>query len=726
MGVGLLVGALAAGVGAGTTIAAGVITLGFSFTAALTSLAVGALSSLLTPKPKSADFSALAGGFSSRANGITQNIRQAITVRRSIYGDVRVGGSLVFIESTEDDKYLHLVLVICDHEVEEIGEVWFDDVSIPPDYIDGDGNVTTGDFENRARIKKYLGTDAQTADADLVAETSAASTFRGRGVSYMYVRLEFDRDVYPTDIPTITAFVKGKKCFDTRDDVTRWTPNTSLFAYDFLREDTDAFVPGLGVLAANINETQMIAAANTCDEMVTTTDLDDTIEEADDTTDIITLTGVNGRLQYQIGDQVRAIGGSLPTGLAEATDYYVIPYQRKDTVRIKLATSLANAIAGTAVSITADGSGTIRKIAEPRYHGGSVQETGRDPDEILDDLLSGMGGSAVHVGDAWHILAAAYSTPEFSFDENNLLSPLKIRTGVGRRDRFNLVKGVYASPLNDGQPTDYPPVTNATYVTNDNGRTIPIDLDLPATQRPHTAQRLAKIKLEKHRQELFVEADFDLDAFQVQPGDTINLSNTRMGWTNKVFEVVGWEFTSKTVNGAPLFYVKLILQETASAAYDWNNGEETAVDPAPNTSLPNPLQVGVVLGFSLDSISSQTQDGDAIYNVVASWLPPADQFVISGGQFEVEYKEADQVTYKSDGRVDGTVTEVQLPALNPDTLYDIRIFAFNSLGVRSPATEINDFTVGQTVSSEVQDWEAENLTTEDWENDTLATKDWES
>lgn len=47
--------------------------------------------------------------------------------------------------------------------------------------------------------------------------------------------------------------------------------------------------------------------------------------------------------------------GTLPTGLSAATDYYII---KVDSTHIQLASSLANAVAGTAINITAQGSGT--------------------------------------------------------------------------------------------------------------------------------------------------------------------------------------------------------------------------------------------------------------------------------------------------------------------------------------------------------------------------------
>src|SRR5262249_40623428 len=55
-------------------------------------------------------------------------------------------------------------------------------------------------------------------------------------------------------------------------------------------------------------------------------------------------------------------GGGLPTGLLAATDYWVIFV---DVDNIKLATSQANAIAGTAINITTNGTGTQTLLHQP-------------------------------------------------------------------------------------------------------------------------------------------------------------------------------------------------------------------------------------------------------------------------------------------------------------------------------------------------------------------------
>lgn len=690
MGIEIAVGAaLSAGFSsalAGFTAAAFIKAFAISFV-------LGSLQSFLSPKPKNN-----LGGSQIRNEGITQNIRQSITTRSILYGEARIGGSLSFVETTGDDEYWHMVLTLCDHEVQEIGEIWFDDISIPADYLDGSGNVTQGSFSGKARIKKHLGGAGQVADSDLVSETSADSDYVGNGIAYIYVRLQYDRDIFPSGIPNVSAFVKGKKITDPRDSTTRYTANTALFAYDYLTTPKDALTPGVGAATADVNAAAITAAANSCDEFVTTTNLADTITAADATLDLLTVTGVNDLLVFQTGDRVVLSGGSLPGGLVAATSYYVIPHQRKKNtttgVRIGLATSLANALAGVKIDITSTGTGTITKNAEPRYYGGGIIDTGSDPKPNLDELLSGCGGSLIYIGGEWFIKSAIYSTPTYYFDERHVISKVTLRPKVSMRDRFNLVKGVYVSPLNEGQPSDYPSVANATYATADGGRVLPIDYDLPMTQRPHTAQRLAKIRLEKHRQEMFIQATFTLHAMQVQPGDTLYLSNSRFGWVNKVFEVVEWALDLQTdSNGKQMFVVNMSLQETASAVYDWNSGEETAVDPAPNTNLPNPLLVNPPTGLAVTPVEIRTASGDLTYEFIVSWTPPVDIFVVNGGHYDVEFKKSSETDWQRSFRAEDTDTSVSVKQVEPGISYDVRLRSVNQLGVRSAYNTLFGFTV---------------------------------
>lgn len=657
------------------------------------------------------------GSFASiKSLGASQQFRQAITERRIVYGECRVSGPIVFPAVTDDNKYLHFVIVLASHEIEEIGEIQIEEETITDDMLDSDGLVISGFYDGKVRIKKHLGSPTQTADADLVSEVPEWTTnHRLRNCAYIYIRYEWDRDIFPTGIPNASAWVKGKKCYDPRDTVTKWTPNIALQTRDYISDSR----LGLKVDNTFINDTATQASVNICEEFVSTQNLDVDFISVNTTDDIVTLDG--DRLTYQTGDRIRLVAGTIG-GLSGGTDYYVIPYQRKGTPRIKIASSLANAVAGTAIDLTSGTTGTLRKIAEPRYFGGGVIKTSAERGNNLEEIITGMAGQVVYSGGSWRILAGAYQTPTIYFDEDDIVGPIKVSTKVSKSERFNQVQGVYISPLNDGNPADYPIIENSTYQTQD-GEPIKTNLDLGFTQRPHTAQRIAKIALERMRQEIIFEASFKLTAMKVQVGDNFFLSFDRYGWSNKIFEVIDWTLGSE--DDRPVVIIK--ARENASAVYDWNNGEETYVDPAPNTDLANPFIVPVVLGFSLDSIVVQTKELDRVFSVVASWDLSDDQFVVSGGKYEVQFKETTLSAYNSAGVVDGTVDNLILPALKPDVLYDIRIFAYNSLGVRSAAVEINNFQVGSTITTDTEDWENETNARDgdDWENDSLLSEDWE-
>lgn len=91
---------------------------------------------------------------------------------------------------------------------------------------------------------------------------------------------------------------------------------------------------------------------------------------ADASTDVLTSTGTLGFVNLFPYTRVRlTTTTTLPGGLATATDYYVIP--ASDTT-IKLATSYANAVAGTAINITDAGTGThTLQTLLPRYTSGA-------------------------------------------------------------------------------------------------------------------------------------------------------------------------------------------------------------------------------------------------------------------------------------------------------------------------------------------------------------------
>ena len=201
---------------------------------------------------------AMTPGASGINKGTLINIREPAAPQEYVYGQVRKGGVLTYIEETGDDnKFLNLVIVLAGHEVEEVGDIYINDEIVT---INGSGFVTDERWDGRIRIIKHDGSQT-TADADLVSEAGVASTFIGDGIAYLYVLLEYDADVFGGGIPTFTAVVKGRKVFDPRTSTTAWSDNAALCLRDYIVSD-------FGLADSAVNDTFFSAAANDCDDNI--------------------------------------------------------------------------------------------------------------------------------------------------------------------------------------------------------------------------------------------------------------------------------------------------------------------------------------------------------------------------------------------------------------------------------------------------------------------------
>lgn len=652
---------------------------GFSWATFGLSLALGAASKLLQKKPKQST----SGSTAIKSGGYNQQIRQPISAREIVYGNMRKSGAIIYAGVSDGNEKLHMMITLASHEVQKIGEVIVDDESITDDMLDTNGNVISGRYSGVLRIRKHNGEVGQLADSFAVSEIPEwTNDHRGRGVAYVYLTLTWNVNKYPNGMPNFSFWVDGKKVLDVRDSSTKWTPNPTLFIYDYLIETP----LGAGVRTEYVDMTDFTTAANICEEFVTTANLDAGFIAVDTATDIITMSGET--LTFLIGDKVQLQSGAVG-GLSSATDYYVIPYQRQKTPRLKLATSYANALAGTAINLTSGTTGTLRKIAEPRYQAGGVVLGQQSPSDNIEEILTSYAGVLTYAGGKFRTLAGSYRTPTISLDESDLCGALIVQTKVSKQNRFNRIQGVYTGQINDGNPADYPIVKNDTYAEYD-GELLSTAYDLPWTQRPHTAQRLAKIQLEDFRQEIRFSAPFKLTAFKLQVGDTFFFSFARHGWTDKVFEVKSWKIS--VTDGAPV--IEMSCKETASTIWDWNSGLETSVDPAPNSSLPNVFDVSPVTSLAANPQEISTATGDKTYKFTLSWAEPNDFYVKNGGKYEVQFKKTvDDPEFRPSFFIEGGTSFTDIYQVEPDISYDARVRAVNFYGVKSEWTSLLAFTV---------------------------------
>src|SRR5690606_28109770 len=123
---------------------------------AVFTLAAGYLmQELFGRKPPSTDLS-------MRDNILT--IRQATAAWEYVYGRVRKGGTYAFMHTTNNNHFLHMVIVVADHEVAAITDIYFDDELVEFDA----GGAAIGKYAGHARCIKMLGSPAQVALQELI------------------------------------------------------------------------------------------------------------------------------------------------------------------------------------------------------------------------------------------------------------------------------------------------------------------------------------------------------------------------------------------------------------------------------------------------------------------------------------------------------------------------------------------------------------------------------
>lgn len=567
IGVGIATGTLGTFIGlSGGVFAAG----GFaSFALGLgANLLLGAASRALAPKPSSFNTSNAGAdrGYQTTAIGTALD-------HQIIYGKVRVAGARIYDESTGgNNKYLHRILAFAGHEVESFDEIYIDDEIAT---IDGTGNVTSpARYNGNVRILEHLGSPDQVADADLVSESSKwTSEHRLRGIAYLYVRLEFNADVFPNGIPEITAVVSGKKVYDPRTDTTAWSDNPALCTRDYLVSPY-----GLAEETVNIDDDLVIAAANIADQ--------------------------------------------------------------------------TNTNAGTT-----------------RYTCNGAFTTASTPYETINSLLTSMDGSMWYAQGKWRMKPAYWTAPVLDLDEGDLRSSINVSTRHSRRDNFNVVKGTFRGAESNWQTTDYPQITNSAFLSADGGQESVADVDLPFTDNSIEARRIARISLERNRQQLTVSASFGLRTLEVQVGDNVRLTSTRFGWTNKEFEVISWSFG---LVGDYDIQTQMILRETAESVFD--EVDDGVAYERDNTTLLSPFDVPSV-GINATATTQVIREkltNIINVNVTAGRAEGVDRV-------DVEFKESTDTEYTSLGTGElGLFRAVDLDTGS----YDFRARAINTFGVK--------------------------------------------
>lgn len=626
--------------------------------------------------------------------GMAITSRQPAAFRQIVYGEQRVGGIIIYQSTTgsEHDQY-NFVIVLAGHVIDSIVNVYLDGRQI---YWQGSGagwivrnGIGVGGIADGS---DHIGPDGQTynfggtghsglyfeprfgdqSDGDVIggltandphwATTGAGSPWVG-GCPYGYLKIEYNQSVFP-NVPEIKFTIRGKNdIFDPRTGTRGYTTNWALIVADVI---TNA---DFGLGDDSVNQDQLIAAANVCDEQIS-----------------LAAGGTEDRYAaHWHTDTGTAPGDMLQTLMSAAAgrlsriggEWYIWPAYWQGPSFSFDETVLAGPVQWTPTR-------SLRELWN-RVNGTYIAPNFPYNSQVYpSDLYDTNGWYNGMIANTWPFAFQPTNYPQYAQDPlhgyafDALLFEDSGAQAYDAGKTYNIDDAVFVSTLLyrsliDGNVGNTPASSPTDWAVWQ-GNLLPKELGQPCCLSVAQAQRVAKIQLLRNRQQGSGTLAMQLEAWQMQPVDVFNQTFAALGWIGKQLEVtkVDWA-VQKDRDGSPKVVVSFGVQETDISVYEWSTSEELTVYDVPSSPAQTPSTIPPPTGLALTSgVSTALRgaDGTVIPSILASWTAPASS-TLNG--VDVQYEVNGSGNWLDYGLVRPDVTQVFIRNVVVGTSYDVRV-----------------------------------------------------
>ena len=630
------------------------------------------------------------------------SLLQGTPAWRIVYGECITGGNVVTIftsdkttvsndgvAATKPDGLKHMVILMASHEVEALGDLYIDGVSLGT--LDGSGYSTSSDWTTGAAEKLVTVTFSSSTTLTAAATSIVSATTLGNQANTW----DIDRTVAISG-GGLTLTVTDGLGSDPVTVVYKTTVNPAVIRVQkHLGSDSQTVDTYLnGVKPTEWDSSHRLRG---CAYLVVTLDLEDPRFQGGPPN----LTcRVKGKKLYDPRlDSTNGGSGSHRYATPSTwewsdnpalctRDWIVGEYgMASDNADILDAFTIAAANACD-VSIAIDIGGVGSTDRTYRCNGVATTEDAREA--VLDKLADSMAGFAIY-GAQWQILAGAWTAPVMDLTDDDLDGQIEvIQAGAGIDELFNGVRGTYIG-VDSASPTDFEPYQNSTFVTAD-GEALWQDIGLTFTNsKPHCAN-IARVLVERGRNSQVIQYPAKLRAWPLQIGDRVTVTSAEYNITTpKTYRVTDWQFGLS----AP---VTLALQEDAEDAYDTVDAVDA--DPTPNTNLPAPWLVETIVLATPESGSNhliRASDGTITTRVWVSWTALTGAYLKDGqGRVVVRWRRVGPDTEWRDVQADASDSGVYLLGVQDGDRIAVEAWAVNSGGWRGASDNKVHTVVGKT------------------------------
>ena len=547
-------------------------------------------------------------------SGVTDNVRNPISSKKIIYGKTRVGGTFIMIGTDgNDNKYLTLAMAVAGHRVHLMQDVYLNEDRILQ-YV-----IPAGQNQNPAPIYNYDPKYRNTVTFEFIDGSSEGST----------------SDLAMDHIANVNTTHTFK---DTATLVTRLTYDAEIYTQGIPK--ITCIVEGKRVYDPRQDETSSYHDSN----IGSGHRLNGTFDQLGFTSNSALVL-----LDYLL-DEKYGLGESI------------------DNIDLQSFVDAANVCDE---DVALDDGGT-----QKRYTCDGVLDTSRSIASNIEDILSTMIGTLTLVGGKYVCNAYEYRSPSLDIDESVMIAPLVVTTKQSRRNLYNAVKGTFISADQNYTATDYTAQVSDIYAIDDGGTSY-LDMTLPLTTDSIRAQRIARLTMLKSRLQTTVQMTLNLTGLKVKVGDNIRLTNERLGYENKIFEVTSFNLVPDQSQGLSVVIEAI---ENDSAAYVWNTSDELDFTTGGEVELYDGKTAEPVTNLSLEAFSDLNDDGSITPAIGVSWTDPDDAFT---DRYEITWQNTTDSgeVYKQTTLGSPFVVSPVAASRN----YEINVYAINERGVKSVA-----------------------------------------
>ncbi|MAB00098.1 MAG: hypothetical protein CMN87_12070 [Stappia sp.] len=309
-------------------------------------------------------------------------------------------------------------------------------------------------------------------------------------------------------------------------------------------------------------------------------------------------------------------------------------------------------------SVAVPGGGT-----EPRYRVAMFASDEVEAVDVVDRLVSAMGGERLERDGIHGVLAGAAQVPVAALTDDDLVAgqPVTFSTRLTRQDLVNELYGQYSDPDQLFELADIEPVIGDTALkSEDGGETRPAPVTLQQVPSATQGRRLLLISFRRGRMQARASIVLGLEARTLEVGDWIT-------WRGRTWTISGTSMST----GDDVIVVS--LAEIAASVYAVGAGDVTTVPVIP-TPPALPARPTNVSGLLVQATTLTGADGQALPALAVSWDAVADETIRT---VEIQYRrdgdtgtgESRTVARPASGTWDGTVIAGGLMA---GTDYEVR------------------------------------------------------